>query len=185
MRVNSWQSRRECSFCIGIYQENLIMETETTRELPTNEISENSILSKIKNAQSTSYLYPIAISVVTGYFVAPYVSTITRYGFPYFYGSITGTMPEDLGYLEYGSIYIPMREHVTDFAYQNGYAISMTAGLVGYGLAKVSYSAAKLVVSNACQAVSSIGRSLFSFFSSQSDNEIEEELNLQPSMEGY
>ncbi|QDP71241.1 hypothetical protein FOG18_00900 [Legionella israelensis] len=157
------------------------METETTRELPANEMNESSIFSKIKNAQSTSYLYPIAVSVVTGYFVAPYVSTITRYGFPYFYGSITGTMPEDLGYLEYGSIYIPMREHVTDFAYQNAYAISMTAGLAGYALVKGSYHTTKLVANNAYQAVSSIGRSLFSFFSSQDDNKIEDELDSQPS----
>lgn len=155
------------------------MGTETARELPPNEVSENSIFSKIKNAQTTSYLYPIAVSVVAGYFVAPYVSTITRYGFPYFYGGITGRMPKDLSYLEYGSIYIPMREHVTDFAYQNGYAISMTAGLAGYALAKVSYHATKLVVNHSYQAMSSIGRSLFSFFSSQTDNEIEVELDTQ------
>ncbi len=161
------------------------MDTESTRELPKDETDVQSMIPARKNAQVLSYLYPLAVTVASGYFIAPYISTITRYGFPYFYGHITGTAPEDLGYLEYGSIYLPMREHATDFAYQNAYTISVTAGLVGYGLVRLSYFATKSVVSNTYHAVSSIGRSLFSFFSNQDDEAAEEEMEPQTSPESY
>lgn len=132
-------------------------------------------LSRINNIPAVRQIYPITASIVAGYLVAPYVSTITRYGFPYFYGTITGTMPEDLGYLEYGSIYLPMQEHAVNFAYQNSNMISMTAGVVVYSLAKLSYSVTRFTISSASKMASSLGSSLYSFFCNKDDPELNED----------
>jgi hypothetical protein len=120
---------------------------------------------------SSSYLYPLGASVVAGYLLAPYTSIVTRSCFPYLYGLVTGKLPDELSYMEYGGIYLPMQEHATNFAYQNSYAISLSAGIAIYCVAKVSYSITQTATRVASNALSAIGNSLYSFFTSSGDED--------------
>lgn len=106
------------------------------------------------------YLLPIGSSVASGFLLAPYTATVVRSGFPYAYGYITGVWPEELSYLHYASLYLPMREHATNVAYQNSYLIGMAAGTIAYYTAKITYLVSKEAVK---KAGSGLG-SLYSFF---------------------
>lgn len=127
--------------------------------------STEKMLGALADSSVVKMSMPVIAAVTVGYLGAPYVATGVREGFPYAYGFLTKTYPEQLSYTEYYGVYVPMREHVVNFVYQNGSAICATAGLASYYALKGTYNLA-----------SSIGSSVWSIFSSSENKNDQKEL---------
>lgn len=134
------------------------MKDSTTRMVSTlthQPKQKKGFLATITDSFPIKIAVPLTTSLALSYFGGPYVTVMSRESFPYAYGFMTGSIPNELGMIEYYGTYVPMREHIANIAYQNSNLICMTAGFAGYFAVKSIYNIS-----------SSISNSIYSLFTS-------------------